>query len=173
MLGEGNNSKVVLGTDATSGTKVAIKIFNKQSLSDRAKKMVDQEIRLLRRLPPHPNIIKLVDVIDQEELRYVINEYVEEGDLFEYVLKHHEQLNERLCKRFFAQVVKAVHFLHKNGIVHHDIKLENVGLRKGALSTVLMDFGYACEYSQDLLLSRFCGTLSYCAPELVYPFPCP
>lgn len=125
------------------------------------------EIRTLRRLPPHPHIIKLLDVIDLGDMRYVVHEYIEEGDLFEYVLTH--QLTERLCKQFFAQIVKAVHFLHKHGVIHHDIKLENVGLRKGG-SLVLMDFGYCCEFSNDVLLSRFCGTLSYCAPELVISF---
>jgi len=170
ILGEGNNSKVILATDATNGSKVAVKIFNRALLSERANKMVEQEIRTLRRLPPHPNIIKLIDVIDKEDLRYIVNEYIEEGDLFEYVLKHHDQLTERPCKRFFAQIVKAVHFLHKNGVIHHDIKLENVGLRKGG-SLVLMDFGYCCEYSNEMLLSRFCGTLCYCAPELLLGKP--
>ena len=95
-----------------------------------------------------------------------MHEYIDDGDMFEYVLKHHSQLTERACKRLFAQIVKAVHFLHKNGVIHHDIKLENVGLRRGG-TLVLMDFGYCCEYSNEILLSRFCGTLCYCAPELV------
>lgn len=128
--------------------------------------MTYTEIRTLRRLPPHPHIIKLLDVFDKDDKRYIVNEYIDDGDLFEYVLKHHSQLTERTCKRFFAQIVKAVHFLHKNGVIHHDIKLENVGLRKGG-SIVLMDFGYCCEYSNEIPLSRFCGTLCYCAPELV------
>lgn len=170
VLGEGNYSKVVLATDATNGTKVAIKIFNRILMSERAYKMVEQEIRTLRRLPPHPNIIKLIEVIDKDDVRYVVNEYIEEGDLFEYVLKHHAQLTERQAKRLFSMIVKAVHFLHKNGVVHHDIKLENVGLRKGG-SLVLMDFGYCCEFSNDNLLSRFCGTLCYCAPELLLGKP--
>jgi len=171
VLGEGNSSRVVLGTDTSDGGKVAIKIFNKSILSERSKKMLEQEIRTLKRIPPHPNIIKLVEVIDKDDLRYVVNEYIEDGDLFEYVLKNHEQINERAGKRFFGQIVKAVHFLHKNGVIHHDIKLENVGLRKGATSVVLMDFGYCCEYSNELLLSKFCGTLCYCAPELLLGKP--
>jgi serine/threonine protein kinase len=170
VLGEGNSSCVVLGTDTTSGEKVAVKIFNKSLLSERSKTLLEQEIRALRRLPPHPNIIKLVEVIDRDDLRYVVHEYIEEGDLFEYMMKNQDRLNERACRLFFVQIVKAVYFLHRSGVVHHDIKLENVGLRKGATSVVLMDFGYCCEFTTEPL-SKFCGTLCYCAPELLLGKP--
>lgn len=169
QLGEGNHSQVILGEDS-NGHPVAVKIFFTHQMSDRAIKMVDQEVRTLRRVPPHPNIIKLLDVFEKDDKRYIVHEYIDDGDMFDYVLKHHSQLTERACKHFFAQIVKAVHFLHKNGVIHHDIKLENVGLRKGG-TVVLMDFGYCCEYSNEILLSRFCGTLSYCAPELLLGKP--
>jgi len=78
----------------------------------------------------HPNIIKLINSIDQENVRYMVQEYIEGGDLFEYVMHHPEEMTEPKVSRIFAQmVVRAVNYLHQRFIVHHDLKLENVGLK--------------------------------------------
>jgi len=172
LLGEGNNSKVVLATDP-HGDKVAIKIVNKAELSDASRRLLDQEIRILKKLSSNSTfIIKLVGVIDQDATRYVIQEYIDGGDLFEYVLQQREELCEKKAKRLFWQMCKGVQFLHQKGIVHHDLKLENTGLRKNG-SVVLMDFGFCTEFTPDQLLSKFCGTVSYCAPELLLGKPYP
>jgi len=171
LLGEGTHSKVVLATDC-KGNKVAVKVFNNSALSERARKLVDQEIQVLKRLGNHPNIIKLINSIDQENVSYMVQEYIEGGDLFEYVIKHPEEMTERRVKRIFSQMVRGVHYLHQKGIVHHDLKLENVGL-KGNDTVALMDFGLCSEFTHDQPLSRFCGTLSYSSPELLLGKPYP
>jgi len=172
VLGEGHNSKVVLATD-TSGNKVAIKIVNKGSLSDLSKKLLDQEIKVLKRVANNQqNIIKLVGVIEQDNSIYVIQEYIEGGDLFEYVIRQRDELGEKRVKKIFYQMCKGVHFLHQKHIVHHDVKLENTGLRNNG-TVVIMDFGFCTEFTPDQLLSRFCGTMSYCSPELLLGKPYP
>jgi len=172
VLGEGMNSKVVLATDP-SGNKVAIKIINKVDLSESSKKLIDQEIKILKRVSSNQaNIIKLIAVIDHDTTRYVVQEYIEGGDLFEYVLKQREELGERRVKKIFYQMCKGVQYLHQRCIVHHDLKLENTGLRTNG-TIAIMDFGFCTEFTPDQLLSRFCGTMSYCSPELLLGKPYP
>eukprot|EP01110_Echinostelium_bisporum_P013765 TRINITY_DN987_c0_g1_i1.p1 TRINITY_DN987_c0_g1~~TRINITY_DN987_c0_g1_i1.p1 ORF type:complete len:220 (-),score=38.96 TRINITY_DN987_c0_g1_i1:262-921(-) len=165
LLGEGsNNTRVMLGKDA-DGKKYAVKVINKNSLTIKTKKMVEQEIKCLKRLS-HPQIIKLYDVFEKEDTTYIVEEFIGNGDLFEHLLQNHEKMNESTIKKLFYQIAKAVHYLHSNGVIHHDIKLENVGLRDDG-QVVLMDFGMCTEFSSYMLLSTFCGTLAYSPPELL------
>jgi len=172
-LGEGHNTKVVLAQDG-GGNKVAIKIINKGALSELSKKLLEQEVKILKKLnhSNQQNIIKLINVIDQDNSIYVVQEYVDGGDLFEYVLRQREEFNEKRVKKIFYQMCKGVSYLHQMGVVHHDLKLENTGLRNNG-TVAIMDFGFCTEFSTDQLLSRFCGTLSYSSPELLLGKPYP
>jgi len=173
VLGEGLSSKVVLATDSLTKDKVAIKIINKATLSDSSRRLVDQEIKILKRVSSNQtNIIKLIGVIEQENFRYVVQEYIEGGDLFEFVRKQREGLVEKRVKKIFYQMCKGVQYLHQHYIVHHDLKLENTGIRTNG-TIAIMDFGFCTEFTPDQLLSKFCGTLSYSAPELLLGKPYP
>jgi len=172
ILGEGLSSKVVLATDST-GNKVAIKVINKATLSESSRKLVDQEIKILKRVNNNQtNIIKLIGVIELENFRYVVQEYIEGGDLFEFILKQREGIGEKKVKKIFYQMCKGVQYLHQHYVVHHDLKLENTGIRSNG-TIAIMDFGFCTEFTPDQLLSKFCGTLSYSAPELLLGKPYP
>lgn len=137
VLGEGLSSKVVLATDS-GGNQVAIKIINKATLSESSRKLLDQEIKILKRVSNNQtNIIKLIGVIEQENFRYVVQEYIEGGDLFEYVLKQREGLVEKRVKKIFYQMCKGVQYLHQHYIVHHDLKLENTGIRTNGTVAIM------------------------------------
>jgi len=170
ILGKGSSSHVVRGKDTSNDNTVAVKVIEKATMSSRDKFLVQTELRTLRSIPHHPNIIKLLDVIETDTHYYIVTEYIDEGDLFEYSRLHVDLLTDRTIKKIFLQTVKGVQHLHKYGIVHHDIKLENTGMKKGG-TVVVMDLGYACNFTSDMPINRFCGTLAYSAPELLIGQP--
>ncbi|CAO3629926.1 unnamed protein product [Mucor hiemalis] len=89
------------------------------------------------------------------------------GELFEYILAH-RYLKEKDAKRFFAQLISSVQYMHKRKIVHRDLKLENLLLDKNR-NIVVTDFGFANQFSSaaDDLMATTCGSPCYAAPELV------
>lgn len=133
-----------------------------------------REFYYLREFRQHPHITKLYEIIFTESSVYMILEYYPSGDLFEYVTKNgHLTVDESL--RIFTQLVGAVYYLHKSGCCHRDLKLENVLLDK-QLDVKLSDFGFTRElpfaqYGKKSLLSEYCGTGAYMAPELVQRIP--
>jgi serine/threonine protein kinase len=124
---------------------------------------VEREIRLLRQLD-HPHIIKLIEVVEEDGLIFVVLEYCEGGTLLDMVLK---KKLKSLChvKRLFRQVASAVGYLHTQGISHGDIKPENVVLT-GDGNAKLIDFGYCKECLIGTNADKT-GTVKYSAPEVL------
>lgn len=133
-----------------------------------------REFYYLREFRHHPCITKLYEIIFTENYAYMVLEYYPSGDLFEYVTKKgHLSVDESL--RIFSQVLGAVYYLHKNGCCHRDLKLENVLLDK-QMNVKLSDFGFTRElpfsmHGKNGLLTEYCGTGAYMAPEIVKRTP--
>ena len=90
-------------------------------------------------------------------------------DLFDYV-ELHMGISEIEIKRIFWQIAKAVEHIHGLRIVHRDIKDENVLIdENGRIG--LIDFGSAAYFKEGRKFDTFCGTLDYCAPEIVKGMP--
>ncbi|KAI9268380.1 kinase-like domain-containing protein [Helicostylum pulchrum] len=129
----------------------------------------------------HPYIVKLFNVVETEKYIGIILEYASGklnsifysslfflgGELFEYILAH-RYLKEKDAKRFFAQLISSVQYMHKRKIVHRDLKLENLLLDKNR-NIIVTDFGFANQFSSaaDDLMATTCGSPCYAAPELV------
>ena len=73
---------------------------------------------------PNPNIIQVFDVFEDTQKIIIVMEFIEGGHMYRWVKERHA--SEALCKIYFAQICKSVQFLHKRGIVHRDIKLDNI-----------------------------------------------
>lgn len=133
-----------------------------------------REYYYLREFKQHPHITKLYEIIITESSVYMVLEYYPYGDLFEYVTKN-GRLSVKETFRIFTQLVGAVYYLHSNGCCHRDLKLENVLLDK-KMNVKLSDFGFTRElpfaqYGSKSLLSEYCGTGAYMAPEIVQRKP--
>ncbi len=89
-------------------------------------------------------------------------EYAKYGDLFSFIRKQDEQMNQKMLK-FFFKVTQAIHYLHSNGMIHRDIKPENILITTN-YRPKLADFGTSV-YQQDAK-NTFCGTFEYMAPEI-------
>ena len=112
----------------------------------------------------HENIVEVYEIIEAEEFAFVLMEFAEFGDVYEYIMNN-GLLSVEATLSVFAQVLSAVAYCHANGIAHSDIKLENVLLSNG--SAKLADFGFAKSSEVVAESEEFCGTLPYAAPEVV------
>eukprot|EP00128_Syssomonas_multiformis_P001303 Colp12_sorted_trinity150504_noHs@24901 len=165
-LGEGTYGKVKLGYNIKSGEKVAIKCIEKTSLrTPRQVTRVKREIAALKLLSSHPNIVKVLDVMENDHKIILIMEYASGGELFDYIVAH-RHVKENEARKFFRQIISAVDYIHQNNIVHRDLKPENLLLDENK-NIKIIDFGFSNTFKQDNLLDTFCGSPFYAAPEMV------
>jgi len=143
----------------------AMKIIRKKCLKEVT--FLENEIRILKSTC-HPNIIKLVDVYETEEELFLVMEFVKGGELYEALINE-GPFSEEKTYEIFRQVVDAVIYLHRNGIAHRDIKLENILWTEASKQLKLTDFGLAKSVVLDDVefMSTPCGTPSYVAPEII------
>ena len=126
------------------------------------------EIYFLRQIH-HPNIVKMIEFFENPHYFQLVMEKHGFGmDLFEFIEKSNGVL-EPLGAYIFKQVASAVHYLHTNGIIHRDIKDENIVI-DDRFHVKLIDFGSAAQLSGQLY-SNFCGTFEYCSPEVLKGSP--
>ena len=128
-------------------------------------KRVQQEIKLMEKLN-HPHIIQMLEMIDSPKRIHIVMEHAGGGNLCTYV-KQRKRLAEPEARKIFIQLLLGVEYMHDLGIIHRDIKLENV-LFDDDRNMKLVDFGFsvACR-DPNKRLKIFCGTPSYMAPEIV------
>ena len=141
-LGEGEFGKVKLGWKKDGSVQVAIKLIRRESLGSNPSRLpkIYREISILRELS-HPNIVRLHEMVETDRHIGIILEYASGGELFDYILNH-RYLKDNAARRLFAQLVSGVGYLHKKGIVHRDLKLENLLLDRNR-NIIITDFGFA------------------------------
>ena len=122
--------------------QVAIKLIRRESLGTNPSRLpkIYREIAILRELS-HPNIVRLHEMVETDRHIGIILEYASGGELFDYILTH-RYLKDASARRLFAQLVSGVGYLHKKGIVHRDLKLENLLLDRNK-NIIITDFGFA------------------------------
>ncbi|KAG7156580.1 Serine/threonine-protein kinase SIK3-like, partial [Homarus americanus] len=158
-IGKGNFAVVKLATHKVTQSKVAIKIIDKNKIDADNLRKILREIDILKKLR-HPYIIRLYQVMETERMIYLVTEYAS----CDYVAAH-GKMSEREARTKFMQIVAALRYCHKRGIVHRDLKAENLLLDK-ELNIKLADFGFSNFYTPGVLLSTWCGSPPYAAPEL-------
>ncbi|KAI1798235.1 Pkinase-domain-containing protein [Ganoderma leucocontextum] len=159
VIGEGTYGKVRMGTHRLTGTRVAIKQIPKAMSA-----ALTREIHHHRQLH-HPHVTQLYEVIATESSIWLVTELCSGGELFDY-LAEKGRLNEEETRVLFGQLCLAVAYVHEKGIVHRDLKLENVLLDERC-RVKLGDFGFTREFEKGSLLETFCGTTGYAAPEML------
>ena len=164
-IGKGAFAKVKLARHIQTGEKVAIKIINKEEIYNFDIKKIKKEINILQRLK-HKNIIQLYEIMETHKNLYIVMEYCEGKELFEYIVKR-KHLTEREACRYFQQIINGVEYLHLSNITHRDLKPENL-LLDNKKRILITDFGLSIlseKYNEQL--STPCGTPSYSPPEML------
>ena len=172
LIGSGGMANVykavMLGRNGPvpAGTVVAAKVLRQEYTHDpelvRRFKNESKAISLLN----HPNIVKVYDVSVSENLQYIVMEYVDGMTLREYLNERGGKLTSRETVHFISQILTALDHAHRNGVVHRDIKPQNIMLLdNGQLR--MMDFGIAriSRAENQLTGGKAMGSVHYISPE--------
>ncbi len=175
-LGKGAYAIVKIVTNKITKEKYAMKIYEKEKLDSNSKKnCVYKEIQILKKLR-HKNIAKLIEVITTEKQILIIQELIEGISLREYYnneIRNQKGISihkEKIFKIIFRQIFEAMDYIHKLGIAHRDIKLENILIKKN-YEIKIIDFGFGMYNPENKLEKFFCGTPNYMPPEIAEKKP--
>ncbi|KAL4073772.1 kinase-like domain-containing protein [Scleroderma yunnanense] len=178
-LGKGSFATVMKAISRATGQWYAIKMIqesrirraaaqdnSRQTDKDQKDCAFIREISILETLD-HVNICKLKEVFREGDNIDLVLEYVDGGDLLEFILKNNG-LNEPMAIHITRQICEALAYIHGKGIAHRDLKPENVLLTSENPPVVkVADFGLAKVVDSLTFLKTMCGTPSYLAPEVV------
>jgi hypothetical protein len=168
LIGEGCFGKVFKGRRKYSGQAVALKFISTRGKTEKDLKNLRQEMSILRTLN-HENIILLIDAFETVSDFVVVTEYAH-GELFE-VFQDDRRLPESEVQLIAQQLVKALHYLHSNRVIHRDMKPQNILIGSNNIIKIA-DFGFARSMSnQTTVLNSVKGTPLYMSPELVQEQP--
>ena len=166
QLGEGGMATVYLAVRVADNQRVAIKLLSRGKGDEAAEKRFLVEGQTLARLP-HANIVKVFDVVHDEANSYIVMECLEGGVLSQRMRTGWLTLADHVG--FIVQIAGALQFAHENGVVHRDLKPDNI-LFRDARTPVLTDFGIA-RLREDIGERRITeagmviGTPTYMSPE--------
>ena len=173
MIGKGKFGIVNLGIHKKTNQKVAIKIINKSSLkSQEDKELIRSEIDIMK-LCHHPNIIRLLDHFENAEYIFIVMEYISGGTLTQFLKKRYFNFSETQAANIINQIGQGLKYLHSYGIVHRDLKTENIMMTQLNDNGIIkiMDFGLSKIIGPKEGLIDGYGTLSYVAPEVLLRDP--
>ena len=171
LLGEGGMAKVYLAHDAKFDTNVAVKLLNVEyAHNENIRKRFLAEAKSMFRMS-HPNIIKVTDLIDEQDTVAFVMEFVEGETLKDFIDRKRKLTDDEIVS-VFSQMLDAVSYVHSRKLVHRDIKPSNFMVTPSG-SVKLMDFGIAkntdetsMEYTQTGTGVQM-GTPMYMSPEQV------
>lgn len=139
MLGRGAFGKVSLGMHKLTRKLIAIKSINKEYLSEeKQKNKVMHEVSILLKMR-HQSVVKLFETFETSRHILLVMELCAGGDLLNYVRKR-KKLSEDCAKVLFKQIIEGLGYIHSKGILHRDIKLDNI-LLDGKGQVKIADFG--------------------------------
>ncbi|CAG9335758.1 unnamed protein product [Blepharisma stoltei] len=168
VIGKGAFSTVYEATCKNNKKSYAVKVIPKQKIAQDIQPLV-REIKIMRKLK-HPNIVKLYKVYESISNIYLVQDYVSGGDLYHRIIEK-KRFSENSVKKFTQKMLHVLDYLKTNGVIHRDIKLENILLKSNDndYDFKLIDFGLAAELA-DHSTTR-CGSPGYIAPEMLRQEP--
>lgn len=166
LLGKGSFGKVYLGLQRLTNRLVAIKCLEKSHFKDEStKRKILSEVKILKKLLGHPNVVKLLEVFENKKYVFFVTEYATNGDLLKYA-KTHNFVEEHEAKYMFYQIAMGLSYIHQQNIIHRDVKLDNI-LVDEANRCKICDFGVSRQIDPKEMINEQCGTPAYLAPEII------
>ncbi|WP_294539941.1 Stk1 family PASTA domain-containing Ser/Thr kinase [uncultured Gemmiger sp.] len=166
LIGVGGMANVYKGRDIRTGNEIAVKVLKEEFLGNeelvRRFKNESKAISIL----DHPNIVKVYDVSVTDQLQYIVMEYIDGITLKEYLKQRGGALTWKEVVHFATQVLSALEHAHSKGIVHRDVKPQNIMLQADG-SIKMMDFGIArfSRAQSQTISDKAIGSVHYISPE--------
>ncbi len=166
LIGVGGMANVYKGRDIRTGNGIAVKVLKEEFLGNeelvRRFKNESKAISIL----DHPNIVKVYDVSVTDKLQYIVMEYIDGITLKEYLKQRGGALTWKEVVHFATQVLSALEHAHSKGIVHRDVKPQNIMLQADG-SIKMMDFGIArfSRAQSQTISDKAIGSVHYISPE--------
>ena len=166
-LGEGATAKVELAFHTILKTKVALKVINLKKLEDQEYFLqhLEREAQLMGRLS-HPNVARLFEVQSTGDYQFLVMELFTGGSLLDH-LATNLRLGQEQARDFYGQIISGLGHIHSRGVVHRDLKLENIMLDRTKTRLAITDFGLSSALREGESLETRCGTQEYAAPEVL------
>ncbi|KAJ2006845.1 serine/threonine protein kinase [Coemansia thaxteri] len=168
-LGKGAFAEVRVAINRVTGRRYAAKIITRLEQVEKRKKLDENfqvETSILSRVR-HPSIVMVHGVFRERDCLYLVLDLAPDGELFDEIVRR-EFLVENDARRVLLQLLLAIRHLNQLGIVHRDIKLENILLAdRHNLRIKLADFGLAKIVGETMFMKTVCGTPMYVAPEVL------
>uniref|UniRef100_A0A8C0CMC6 Myosin light chain kinase, smooth muscle n=1 Tax=Balaenoptera musculus TaxID=9771 RepID=A0A8C0CMC6_BALMU len=164
-IGSGKFGQVFRLVEKKTGKIWAGKFF--KAYSAKEKENIRQEISIMNCLH-HPKLVQCVDAFEEKANIVMVLEIVSGGELFERIIDEDFELTERECIKYMRQISEGVEYIHKQGIVHLDLKPENIMcVNKTGTRIKLIDFGLARRLENAGSLKVLFGTPEFVAPEVI------
>ncbi|CAO3622555.1 unnamed protein product [Cunninghamella blakesleeana] len=168
VIGKGNFGKVMLAEEKYTSNLYAIKILKKRFVLDNDEvdsTRSEKRVFMIANQERHPFLANLHSTFQTETRIYYVMEYISGGDLMMHI--QHEQFSEKRARFYACEVLLALEYFHKHGIIYRDLKLDNIMLcLDGHIK--LVDYGLCKEniWHNDTT-NTFCGTPEFMAPEIL------
>ena len=166
LIGVGGMANVYRGKDTQTGNAVAVKVLKEELMDNeelvRRFKNESKAISILS----HPNIVKVYDVSVSDRMQYIVMEYIDGITLKEYLKQRGGALTWKETVHFATQILAALEHAHAKGIVHRDVKPQNIMLLADG-SIKMMDFGIArfSRAQSQTVSDKAIGSVHYISPE--------
>jgi len=164
VIGSGGFGVVYAAKRKSDGLEVAVKEVSKDS-DTLTNNNVPLEVALMQQVNDVPGVIKLLDYFDTADSFYIVMERFNSKDLFDFISEQ-GPLSEALSRDLFSQLVNTVSECHEKGVVHRDIKDENILIDIKTGKTKLIDFGSGA-LIENRVYQEFKGTRVYSPPEWI------
>eukprot|EP01129_Flabellula_baltica_P010202 TRINITY_DN428_c0_g1_i1.p1 TRINITY_DN428_c0_g1~~TRINITY_DN428_c0_g1_i1.p1 ORF type:complete len:313 (-),score=69.91 TRINITY_DN428_c0_g1_i1:21-908(-) len=165
FIAKGAQGSVYRCVHRQSGQVYAVKIVSVKGLSEKEIQKILKEIQLLTISDSH-GVVKLIETFKSLSHLYLVMELARGGELFDFVASR-GHLSEAEACWIIVQLLNGLLTIHSRGVVHRDLKLENILITDTTNLTVkISDFGLATQFNQRKL-KKSCGTPEYVAPEVL------
>ena len=169
IMDHGSFGQIIKSYDNILNKEVAIKMIKKKYEDIETLKMIrnEQDISFFLKMTKYQGIVTIYDIYETKDTVYIIEEYIKNGNLKDYLVQNELSIEER--EAIVSQIAHSISFLHTNFIVHRDLKMENilVDASSSPIQTKIIDFGLSKVFTINENMAEKYGTLLYLPPEIV------